>query len=233
VRAVLEAMPWSLQQYVGTFGWTDAYSPGYSLIVWPVLAGGLVLAALLAGRWRQVWLLLALVAVSFWLPVLLEASQFNNLGLFWHARYNLPFAMGVVLIACAVLARIRVLREFVDARLVLLVLPLALSVHAACFVWALRRYQVGVSAPLSAFEGVWAPPLGSWTVVAIQLVGLAGVWAALALNPWRAESVIEEGDGETRDTMDSADETAESTGRSRQLVSGGPTAQTRVDRATS
>ena len=37
----------------------------------------------------------------------------------------------------------------VDGRLVLLVVPLALSVHAACFVWALRRYQVGASAPLS------------------------------------------------------------------------------------
>jgi hypothetical protein len=223
VRVVLEAMPWAQQQYVGTFGWTDTYSPHYSLVVWTVLAGGLVLIAVLTGRRRHVWSLLALLAVTFWLPVLLEASQFNKLGLFWQARYNLPFAMGIVLVACALIARFRVLREMIDGRLVAVVLPLALSVHAACFYWALRRYQVGYSAPLSAFEGAWAPPLGSWTMVAIQVVGLVGVWLTLALNPWAPVPVAEDARGDTGDSI----------GWVRQPVPGAATAQTLADRASS
>jgi hypothetical protein len=60
-------------------------------------------------------------------------------------------------------------------------------------------------------------------VVAIQLVGLAGVWLALALSPWAPAPVAGE----------ASEETGDGNGWVRQPVTGGATTQALVDRASS
>jgi len=174
VRVVLEYMPVRLPEFVGVFGWLDTLPPTSSLVLVTVLLGGLVVLAVSAGQRRAVLVLVALGVAIAVVPVVIEAAQYDSLGLFWQVRYTLPFAVGLPMVAAVTLAS--GLDGPPDVRLtgrmpVVLVIGMA-AAQLGCFVWALRRYQVGADAPLGTFDGAWAPRVGTVTVIGMQVLGL-------------------------------------------------------------
>jgi heme/copper-type cytochrome/quinol oxidase subunit 2 len=172
VRLVLEVTPMRLGQYVGQFGWLDTDSPTISLIALTVLIGALLFLGLSFGGRRSAAVLLGLALAVFAVPILIEAAGFNSTAYFWQMRYTMPLAVGLPMVAAVVAAPGLTTSARAAGRLPGLFVVTAALAHLLCFVWALRRYQVGVSAPLGTLEGSWAPRVGTLTVIGLQVLGL-------------------------------------------------------------
>jgi len=189
LRASLNNTDWSLHQMVGIFGWLDAPAAPLSYYFWFFAIGLLLLLALAAASPRSRLALIGLCAACVLLPVALESRVAPYLGLVWQARYTMPIAVGVpVLAAYAGTQLLQPARgEFgrppVDAllpRLSATVVTVLAIAHVAAFLSALRRYTVGagLTHKLDLFSGPWQPPLTAAGVSA--LFGLAvlgyGAW---------------------------------------------------------
>lgn len=167
----LAVMPQRLDQYIGRFGWLDAHSPSYSLVVITAALGFVVVLGLVLGRRTEALVVAGLLAAVVALPVVIEAVQFNSTGYFWQSRYQLPLAVGIPMVAMAAV-RPAGSSDPWSARVPLVLLPPVLLGHLLCFVWALRRYQIGSTAPLDVLGGSWAPRIGTWTAIGMHGLGL-------------------------------------------------------------
>lgn len=162
---------------VGVFGWFDTYAPTFTYVVWYGLVGLLTLGAAAVARLRQV-LTLALLAVAIVVvPVAISSSQVHRYGYTWSGRDTLPFAVGLPILAAALLGR-SVLSAY-RTRLAGVVGVLAVGAQLAAFFEALRRNAVGTKGPDFGFllHASWRPPLG----FAAVLAGEAAALACLAL----------------------------------------------------
>lgn len=150
--------PWT-EQMVGVFGWLDTRSPALTYAIWLCIVGSLVgLAAWRAGAWRRATLLALLVAVVV-VPILLTYLEARRLGLNGQGRYWLPLAVGVPLVAVALVEGAPLSPRH------RLWAALAVSIglwgaSSAAFLEALRRYAVGATGPLDFLRGTWRPPDG-------------------------------------------------------------------------
>jgi len=154
-----------IQQLIGVFGWLDTYSPLVTYLVWFGVIGFAVGLALACAKVRHVGVLILLGLAVLVIPVAIAYSQSHRLGVVWQGRDILPLAVGIPLLAVALLEQSEVVRPWRVRAATILCLGMGVA-DVAAFVEALRRYTVGVTGPLDFLDGAWRPPLGSLTVTA-------------------------------------------------------------------
>lgn len=167
---------------VGVFGSFDTYSPTLTLAIWYGLSVLLLLAGIAATDLRRRVVLIAVAVFVVLLPVAISSSQARHIGYVWSGRDTLPFAVGMPVLAAALLSE----RPLADrlARVTPVVLALAYIAQLAAFFVALRRYAVGTAGPHLSFlvHSPWSPPvigcIGALALYGVAL--LAAYGAALA-----------------------------------------------------
>jgi hypothetical protein len=157
---------------IGVFGWLDTAVPFVTSIVWYMAVGLVVLIALACAKTRQVATLVLLVMIVLLVPVIISYDEVHRLGLVWQARYIMPMAVGVPLMAIALFERSDALR-WLRPRLASMVCIAIGVADFAAFAQALRRYAVGVTGPIDYLHGAWQPPLGATTLTLGALVVMA------------------------------------------------------------
>lgn len=162
--------------YIGIAGWLDTPAPQGVQIFWhfamaAILLGGLC-CRLIRGRWAIVMVLAAIVV----LPPLLQSQIIQELGYIWQGRYLL--ALVVLLISiCGVALRSESFHQSAMAKsLARWIIGTAVVAHLYMFVYALRRFTVGL-VPLHTnwtemAEPMWQPPLTWQWLSALYLVAL-------------------------------------------------------------
>lgn len=188
-----------LQEFFGLFGWTDTPSPPFAIMLFAFALGALVMLGLTLGRRRVTIVLLALCAVNIVLPLVLEAMQFNELGLFWQSRYTLPIAIGIPLVAAYALTssqspHTRQSNAPTGGRRFAIVLGMAMLVaHVMAFSTAIIRYSTGVDKTLNPFVGSWHP-VGGAPLVHLMLI--AGLVTLVWLTGWAGQGGREDAEDE-------------------------------------
>lgn len=165
----------------GTFGWLDTNPPDLVPIGWA--AAWILLLAIsfsLADRWMRL-LIVALIGAGLFLPIVLQAQQWNAVGPAWQGRYSLPLLVGVPVLSGWVIDRSDVADVLASLRRTL-VAGLG-TLHIVAFYAGIRRYAVGARGPAwildegNSWLGAWLVPvtvLGSLSIAAIAcgVVGL-------------------------------------------------------------
>jgi hypothetical protein len=177
------------RQIVGVFGWLDAPSPLLVLIVWCAALVGLIVVAFAVGSVAHRWALVSALVVAVVVPPLIQSTQLDTSQPIWQGRYTLPLALGIPLVAGWTVDRSRHrFREVLRQRAQWLVAALAVG-HVVAFVYALRRYTVGVDGPIWYFgHEVWEPKLPA-AILAMAFVTLCGVVVVLASRTLAAAPV--------------------------------------------
>jgi hypothetical protein len=199
-----------VQQFVGSIGWAETNSPVATLGLWMLTASVVVLFALLTSQRRHLIVVIALMFTSLALPTALIVSQSSNSGLVWQARDGYPLYVGILLVSGGVSGRKRVvtanspalavITEWPTRRLAFLMVATIAVVQLSDFVWALRRYTVGLGSVLNPFvrvPGGWTPPMPPVDLVIVETVASAAfAWWILHLlrgnkvtDPVRPKSV--------------------------------------------
>jgi len=184
-----------LHQFVGVFGWVDTPSPREVTVGWLAMLVILIVLGLATSRGRHRAVVVGLLVLSVVLPTAIMVSHARTDGIVWQARDGFPLYVGVLLVSGAVAGRRPSSRSTDGARwwtrwpaMAVLGTGVALG-QAADFVWALRRYTVGLGPTLNPFAkvpGGWTPPLSAELLVTLAALAAAayGWWVArLALAP--------------------------------------------------
>ncbi|CAN5213379.1 hypothetical protein BH11ACT4_BH11ACT4_02140 [soil metagenome] len=175
------------QGIVGIFGWLDTPAPVFVFFVWALLAGGLLLLALVFLRGRALVLVLALTSALLLLPPILQGIYIERGGIIWQGRYILPVFVCAVLGASTLLAdRIDLRRRDATALLVIVSGLWALAQFQS-FATSLRRYAVGYhDGWLDLLSPEWTPPGGIFpSLIAFGLVGaIAGLFLVVVVRRW-------------------------------------------------
>jgi hypothetical protein len=165
--------------WIGQFGWIDYQAPAGVMFVWfgaifAVLFAGFVLTK---GRLR-----LSLVFTAFAtliVPLAVQGSFYNEIGMMWQGRYLLPLYICVLVMAGLALdeafphSTTRTARKIVVAGVGVLGVA-----QIATFAFVLRRYVVGTQSWIQMIQApAWQPPLGWITLVVIFTLIWVGVVA--------------------------------------------------------
>lgn len=172
-------------QYLGSFGWFEVRTPeSWTPVALWALGLLLLLLAVASRRPGRIALAsLGTVAMLIAVPTLVTASTYDALGgAMWQARYALPLAVALPVVAAFVAADHWRLRrdsvlDWVARALVALVIALSAYLHGWSHVAVLRRF---VSAGQSAVDGPWQPPFGARFDLVLNL-GVVGIAAGLVL----------------------------------------------------
>ena len=149
-----------LHQLIGNFGWLDTPAPAITVVLWLVLLGTALLAAVLVAGRRELVVLGSLVVVVIALPVVADIQQAAATGLVWQGRHTLPVAMGVPIVAAFVLARSPLGAVLASARARFLLGGGIAVAQVAAYFWMLRRYTVGDSGNVWFWTvAAWEPPV--------------------------------------------------------------------------
>ncbi len=175
LRESVLRMPWRMLQLVGVFGWLDTRASWFTYVAWTALIGVVLLLGLAAATTRARLVVLAAVAITVAVPVLIEVAEAPRYGFPWQGRYTLPFAVGVPLLAAIAATSRNLIGEGLARPLVAWTVWVAGLAHVGAFWWALVRYQVGEKLGHNPLIGSWHPPVGSLAV----LVLFAAATAAL------------------------------------------------------
>ncbi len=178
--------PW-FQQMVGVFGWLDTGSPLVTFAIWYGAIGFVVVLALGVADARWVLAMVVLIAVVLLVPVAIVYAQVHRLGVDWQGRYIMPMAVGVPLLATALIDGTGILRRVRSRVSTLLCAGVGVAGFAAFF-WTLRRYASGIAGPLDPVHGTWRAPFGNGVMVAWYLVGTVALVGGVALATWRLGS---------------------------------------------
>jgi len=162
-------------QMVGLFGWNDTRAPGFSNIVWLIGVLALLLAGLVQRRWRRALLLVALCAVVIVVPTVLAISQARSLGFVQQARYVLPLAVGIPILAGYLAPERTAAARWVNPLLLAGGAVLGIA-HCAAFVQALHRYRTGLGTPLFTANAKWSPPIPTLLLLALFGVLMICYW---------------------------------------------------------
>lgn len=160
-------------QMVGSLGENDVVLPTVSSLFWFIAIGGVVAACIAVARLRKAAAFVLLLACVFVIPILLQYFQARRLGLIYQGRYTLPLAVGVPLLAAAVIGDSAALRGL-HKRFLALLLVGAFVAQVAAFAQTVRRYAVGAQGTLAFWNGHWHPPAGAivtfiWYLAAFAL----------------------------------------------------------------
>ena len=173
-------------EMIGRFGWLDTPAPALTWVPWTIALGALVFAAVLWSTRRGVAVLLGLLAATIVVPVAIEAPTYADAAnLTWQGRYTLPFAVGVPILAGALLWTTERGRRLVTSRLLWAIGIVLAGAQILAFGQNLRRYTVGARGPISFWgSAAWSPPLPRLLlIVAFAVVVVAFVWWLLAAVP--------------------------------------------------
>lgn len=167
LKRCLQDMP----DMIGMFGWKDTPLPLWAQIVWAVVLLAAVVGGVAVRVRRSHVVLPALCVVIVLLPALLSAANARQDGLIGQARYLMPVAVGIPVIACFVLIP-RLRRDRRLAGGLWIIAAATALVQAAGFIQALRRYRGGIHSPLLRRTSEWAPPAGTLLTLAFFAVAL-------------------------------------------------------------
>lgn len=193
----IEAENWRryLDEMVGVTGWLDTRMSTVFYTVWQLLAGGVLLLAVLFAsrldRLRIAILLFGGVAV----PALLEVRYANETGFITQGRYLLPILAGLLLFAGFVLDE-RGLPVAQARSAVRIVAGVLLPIHLVCLLYTLARWQRGLPpvgefgiTSLDPLRGDWHPIVGPVVPLVVETAGLLVVgvlvWVVSARPPPR------------------------------------------------
>lgn len=194
---------------VGQFGWMDTHLEPWVHMAFAAGAGVVVLLGLAAGTWRERAALVLLAATTFALPILIHASQARFLGIIWQGRYILPVAVGLPLLAAAVLVRrlhVAVPRDLAVS-LATVVAVVVMAVQGFAFGENLHRYVNGEDGGwFSLAPDAWLPPVPLGLLIPLALV------AVLAYGAGLAALARVDGRGAAGDVAEDDDATATGTG---------------------
>jgi hypothetical protein len=190
-------------QFVGTFEGVAMGPPFAVTMLWIVSASVILVLGVVASSSRHAVGIVVLIVASLVLPTVLMVSQARSHGLVWQARDGFPLYAGILLVAGAVAGRRGALvaaekrlpipfRGLV-LRLSLFVVSVIAFVQLGDFVWALRRYTVGLGSVLNPFarvRGGWSPPLPSVVLFVVIALDTAFYcwWMARLSNETAASS---------------------------------------------
>ncbi|MHB1989125.1 MAG: DUF2142 domain-containing protein [Acidimicrobiales bacterium] len=178
--AVFGRTPQFLAEMIGQFGWVNTPSPMYTYVTWYLGLGIVAGAAILFARGRQLAVLFGVTLAAIIVPVLISSSQVHQSGFVWQGKDTLPFAIGIPLVAAAIVAQSR--KDLVRVpRLVGIIAAGTATAELAAFAEALRRNAVGLPGPLDYLRGPWHPPLGALSLTLVAVT----VWCVLAVVFWR------------------------------------------------
>ncbi|GAA1475938.1 hypothetical protein GCM10009623_03840 [Nocardioides aestuarii] len=144
--------------------------------------GFILVAAVIRARGRHRVVLGAMLLLVVALPVVLTAATMDTQGVIWQGRYQLAWAVGIPVVAGAVLDHTGFLRGERDKPVVLLVVLLAIA-HGMS-VWGVSLGET--RRPVSADDPSWVslPPV----LLGVLFFLLALVWATwLCTRPWADE----------------------------------------------
>jgi hypothetical protein len=165
-------------EMLGNLGWLDTKLPGISYLLLTVALGALVLLAVAIGTRRYVVAMLVAMAITVVTPILLEAWQYHDYGLYWQGRYTLPIAVGVPLLAVFALQS-DAARPLNCGWFVPTVGGMLVAAQVPAFYQALRRWSVGADGPVL----FWLHP--DWTSIVPQfLLIIVYAVAYVALIVW-------------------------------------------------
>lgn len=170
------------RELVGTFGWLDVLPPVAYAVAWGLLAGALLVGALVLGDRRDRWSLVVMLTVALGVAYTTYASVFFPVRAGLQGRHILPILVVVPLLAGVVMA------ERLPRRSLVAYATLAAVVSGTLHLWgfwlAAQRYAVGLPAPFWFFpDAQWAPGLGWGPWVALAAVAALGLVAVLAAVP--------------------------------------------------
>jgi hypothetical protein len=170
------------REMVGVFGWLDTASPTLTYVLWLVLLGSVVGTALLFATRRgtiALWLLGVLIVL---LPIGLEYRLAPVQGWTWQGRYTLPLAIGLPILAVAVVRRRRLFADGLH-RYRLFVACAAGLANFMSFYWALRRYTVGAASTIWPwYKPKWVPPGGVVPLLVAFAVSLVSFYFVLCAD---------------------------------------------------
>jgi hypothetical protein len=181
---------------VAIFGWLDVRSPKDAHYAWYVAIGVLVALALRFGKTREILGLIGVIAAIVVLPMLAQGEQAASLGYIWQGRYLLAVAVGVPLLATAVLAKRAETRSTSMASTLLYgILGVVVLGGLIAFYSTLHRYSVGADGPLVSASHAWTPPGGFFAIVGVYMVGAALLVGLIAASDRAPEPSAEPGIG--------------------------------------
>jgi hypothetical protein len=182
------------REMIGRFGWLDTPAPTLTWAPWLAAVGFFFFLALMWARRRDVVILIGLLLAIIVVPVLLESSQYDNVGgFFWQGRYTLPLGVGIPILATVVLASTERGRRFANRRLLFAIGIVVCVAHVFAFAQNLRRYSVGYDGPIQFWKNApWSPPVSSLLLaIGYTIVVIAFVWWVFAAAGSAAEGADE------------------------------------------
>lgn len=183
-----------MKEMVGLFGWLDAFSPLLTYVIWAVVVAAIVLLACARAtgglaELRQASALVLLVLTVIVLPVAIVYREVHRLGIVWQGRDILPLAVGIPILAVALVQGDRALARRNGRALAWIISVtcalLGIASFAAYFE-ALRRYAVGTNGPIDFLTGAWHPPLGNTAALTAGLVAIACFTATIVFGMIRS-----------------------------------------------
>lgn len=162
--------------YIGVMGWLDTPSPQGVQIFWHFAFVALLLGGLASRPVRGRWVILLIGLAVIILPPILQAQVIQELGYIWQGRYLLALVV-LLLLVCGAAMRFRSFGRSQTAKSVgRWTLSLGVAAHFYAFVYALRRYTVGIVPERTnwteMWEPLWQPPLTWQVLAALYLVAL-------------------------------------------------------------
>ena len=186
VRGVLGMGNRNLTHIIGVFGWNNPRLPYFVEVSWLFMLGALLAAGWTLGSRRGAAALIVALATMVGIPIVLEIYQAWTYGGFpWQARYTVPIAIMVPMIAIHLVAGSKAGAWIARSRLVPTVAALAWFGHVLSYWAAIRRFSVGTGGSwIFMFEPVWrAPLLPMWmwfglfmAATAFFVASWSGVW---------------------------------------------------------
>jgi hypothetical protein len=169
-----------LAEQLAVFGSLNVTLQPLLLVLLGVTVGSTVAVALVVARGGRRWGLLALLALTFVLPILAQVPSAADLGLIWQGRYGLPLSIGLPVVSVVVIASAGRRRLRVCEAAPLVLIAVFALIQSVALLWSLRRYAIGFGRPLLSGTIEWLPPGGwSWVVVGcIAPVALSAVVVA-------------------------------------------------------
>jgi hypothetical protein len=151
--------------------------------VWIVGIALVVALGLFFGSLRQKVAVVAVLAITYALPIAIETRELPTFGVAWQGRYTLPLAVGVPVVAALAAGRRLVFfrRWFTRSAVALSLLALAVA-QTGGFFWALGRAQTGAAQWPALLHGQWRPPGGPTIWILLFCACLVGLYALVGLG---------------------------------------------------
>ncbi len=187
--AALGEFPYYAQQMLGgILGWLDTILPSGVYLTYTMLAGFVVLAALIFSARRFAGVLVLILTLVLTTPVLIGSRAFP----YFQGRYLLPFAVGLPLVAARGLAESPIGRRW-PARTAWVLVPVVVVAQVAAFAQTMQRFTAGAEhAWWFQSTPAWSPALATpTTFVVIDAVVISATlsWLAWVLRTRRVATV--------------------------------------------